>query len=149
MEVLDTVRAVLAQKGSEIWSVTPDVTVYNAIAMMAERNIGAVLVMEDQSLLGLLSERDYTRKVILKGKQSKATKVGDIMSVDVTTVSPLDTVEHCMRLMTQKRMRHLPVLDQDKVVGVVSIGNLVNWIISAQSAAIDQMERYIGSEYPG
>ena len=149
MEVLDTVRAVLAQKGSEIWSVTPDVTVYNAIAMMADRNIGAVLVMEDQSLLGLLSERDYTRKVILKGKQSKATKVGDIMSVDVTTASPLDTVEHCMRLMTQKRMRHLPVLDQDKVVGVVSIGNLVNWIISAQSAAIDQMERYIGSEYPG
>lgn len=149
MEVLDTVRAVLAQKGSEIWSVTPDVTVYNAIALMAERNIGAVLVMEDQCLLGLLSERDYTRKVILKGKQSKETKVGDIMSIDVTTVSPLDTVEHCMRLMTQKRMRHLPVLDQDKVVGVVSIGNLVNWIISAQSAAIDQMERYIGSEYPG
>ena len=149
MEILDTVRAVLAQKGTEIWSVPTDVTVYDAIALMAERNIGALLVMEDQRLVGLLSERDYTRKVILMGKQSKVTNVREIMSTDVTTVGPLDTVEHCMHLMTKKRVRHLPVLEQDRVVGVVSIGNLVNWIISVQGAAIDQMERYISSEYPG
>ena len=129
MEVLDTVRAVLAQKGTAIWSVTPDVTVFDAIALMAEHNIGAVLVMENEQLVGLLSERDYTRKVILKGKLSKETRVRDIMSPDVTTVGPLDTVEHCMHLMTDKRVRHLPVVDDGQVVGVVSIGNLVNWII--------------------
>jgi CBS domain-containing protein len=149
MEVLDTVRAVLAQKGTAVWSVTPDVTVYDAIPLMAEHNIGAVLVIESERLVGLLSERDYTRKVILKGKLSKDTPVRDIMSTEVTTVSPLDTVEHCMRLMTNRRVRHLPVVEGDLVAGIVSIGNLVNWIISVQGAALDQMERYIGSEYPG
>ena len=149
MEVLDTVRAVLARKDPAVWSVTPDVTVYDAIALMAEHNIGAVLVMESERLVGMLSERDYTRKVILKGKLSRETSVKDIMSTEVTTVSPLQTVDHCMRLMTGKRIRHLPVIEDDRVMGVVSIGNLVNWIISVQGAAIDQMERYIGSEYPG
>ena len=149
MEVLDTVRDVLAQKGTAVWSVTPDVTVFDAIALMAEHNIGAVLVMESERLVGLLSGRDYTRKGILKGKLSKDTLVRDIMSTEVTIVGPLDTVEHCMRLMTLKRMRHLPVVENDRVIGVVSIGNLVNWIISVQGAALDQMERYIGSEYPG
>ena len=149
MEVLDTVRAVLARKDPAVWSVTPDVTVYDAIALMAEHNIGAVLVMESERLVGMLSERDYTRKVILKGKLSRETSVKDIMSTEVTTVSPQHTVDHCMRLMTGKRIRHLPVIEDDRVMGVVSIGNLVNWIISVQGAAIDQMERYIGSEYPG
>jgi CBS domain-containing protein len=150
MEVLDTVRAVLAQKGSKVWSVTPDATVYDAIALMAEHNIGSVLVMDSDRLVGLLSERDYTRKIILMGKQSKSTPVREIMSTDITAVSPLATVEHCMRLMTDKRVRHLPVVDDEQhVVGVVSIGNLVNWIISAQSSALESMEKLIGAEYPG
>lgn len=149
MEVLDTVRAVLAQKGLAVWSVTPDVTVYDAIALMAEHNIGAVLVTESDRLVGMLSERDYTRKVILKGKQSKDTRVREIMATPVTTVTPTDTVEHCMRLMTEKRVRHLPVVNGTEIIGVVSIGNLVNWIISAQNATIDQMERFITGEYPG
>ncbi len=149
MEVLDTVRAVLAQKGNAIWSITPDATVFDAIALMAEKNIGAVLVMDSDRLVGLLSERDYSRKVILQGKQSKETRVREIMSPDVLTVKPLDTVEHCMRLMTDKRVRHLPVVEDGRVIGVVSIGNLVNWIISAQSVALQNMERLIGGEYPG
>lgn len=149
MEVLDTVRAVLAQKGTAIWSVTPDATVYDAIALMAEKNIGAVLVMDGDRLVGMLSERDYTRKVILAGKQSKSTPVQEIMSRELTTVAPYDTVERCMRLMTEHRVRHLPVVEVDRVVGLVSIGNLVNWIISAQGAALHNMERMLGAEYPG
>ncbi len=149
MEVLDTVRAVLAQKGTAIWSVTPDATVYDAIALMAEKNIGAVLVMDGDRLVGMLSERDYTRKVILAGKQSKATPVQEIMSRELTTVAPYDTVERCMRLMTEHRVRHLPVVEVDRVVGLVSIGNLVNWIITAQGAALHNMERMLGAEYPG
>ncbi|WP_221030307.1 CBS domain-containing protein [Actomonas aquatica] len=149
MEVLDTVRAVLAQKGTAIWSVTPDATVYDAIALMAAKNIGAVLVMDHDRLVGMLSERDYTRKVILVGKQSKETSVEEIMSTNLTTVAPFDTVDRCMHLMTEHRVRHLPVIEVDRVVGVVSIGNLVNWIISAQGAALHNMERMLGAEYPG
>lgn len=149
MEVLDTIRAVLNQKGSEVWSVPPQATVYQAIELMAAKNIGAVLVMDADRLVGILSERDYTRKVVLKGKASRDTLVKDIMVSPVTTVSPSDTVEHCMRLMTEERVRHLPVVEDGHLLGVVSIGNLVNWIITAQHAAIDQMERYISGDYPG
>lgn len=149
MKVFDSVRAVLNQKGDQVWSVSPDATVYDAVAMMAEKNIGAVLVMEGDRLLGILSERDYSRKIVLKGKMSKETLVREIMASPVVTVTPANTIEDCMRLMTDKRVRHLPVIENDKVVGVVSIGNLVNWIITSQSATIDQMERYITGDYPG
>lgn len=149
MKVFDSVRSVLNQKGDQVWSVSPDATVYDAVAMMAEKNIGAVLVMEGDRLLGILSERDYSRKIVLKGKMSKETLVREIMASPVVTVTPANTIEDCMRLMTDKRVRHLPVIENDKVVGVVSIGNLVNWIITSQSATIDQMERYITGDYPG
>jgi CBS domain-containing protein len=110
---------------------------------MAEKNVGALLVMSGGMLAGVFSERDYTRKVALHGKTSRETRVWEIMSDELITVTPDDSVEDCMKLMTEKRVRHLPVLDGNRVAGIVSIGDLVNWIISAQNAAIEQMEQYI------
>src|SRR5262249_44942930 len=124
-------------------------TVFDAIQLMSDKNIGALLVMESDKLVGMFSERDYTRKVILKGKSSKATSVREIISTPVISVERGHTVEECMRLMTEHRIRHLPVLDEGKVVGIVSIGDLVNWIISAQNVALAQMEDYISGRYPG
>jgi CBS domain-containing protein len=115
---------------------------------MAEKNIGALPVIKDGKVLGLISERDYTRKVALKGKQSKQTAVHEILSTPVVHVAMGDSIEECMRLMTEHRVRHLPVLDGDRLVGIVSIGDLVNWIISAQDAAITQMQQYISGGYP-
>lgn len=149
MKILDTARSVLDQKGYDVWSVAPDATVYEAVQLMAEKNIGAVLVMENDRLIGMLSERDYTRKIVLKGKTSRKTQVRDIMGSPVITITPAQTIEECMRLMTDKRVRHLPVIEEGKVIGILSIGNLVNWIITAQNATIDQMERYIAGGYPG
>jgi len=151
METDATIDMLLAHKGSNIWSIGPRATVFEAIKMMADKNVGALLVSEGDKLIGIISERDYTRKVILKGKSSRETPVMDIISAKPVVVSPGDKVVDCMRLMTQKRVRHLPVLDANqKVVGVISIGDLVNWTISAQSAAIDQLQKYIsGGEYPG
>ena len=150
METDATIDMLLAHKGSNIWSIGPRTTVFEAIKMMAEKNVGALLVTDGEKLVGIISERDYTRNVILKGKSSRETPVIDIISKPVV-VSPGDKLVDCMRLMTQKRVRHLPVLDaNEKIVGVISIGDLVNWTISAQSAAIDQLEKYIsGGEYPG
>jgi CBS domain-containing protein len=122
--------------------------VYEAIQLMSQRNVGALVVMEGDRLEGVVSERDYTRKVVLRGKSSKETAVRNIISQPVITVTPEHTVEDCMRLMTENRVRHLPVLDRNRVVGVVSIGDLVNWIISVQSVAIDQLEDYIAGQYP-
>jgi CBS domain-containing protein len=137
------ISEILSSKGSTVWSISPDATVYEAIALMADKNVGAVLVTEGDKLVGILSERDYTRKVVLKGKSSRTTAVKEILSSNVIHVTPSHTVEECMRLMTDHHVRHLPVLEDDKLVGIVSIGDLVNWIISAQHTAISQLQTYI------
>jgi CBS domain-containing protein len=130
-----------------IFSVSPDATVYEAIEMLDQKNVGALLVMEGKKLVGMVSERDYTRKVVLRGKRSRETKVSEIMSTDLKLVGPQEGVETCMRLMTDKRIRHLPVMDGDKVIGIISIGDLVKWIIATQSAAIAHLESYISGGY--
>jgi CBS domain-containing protein len=148
MKSSGTVSALLHHKGSEVWSVPPETTVYEAIKLMAEKNIGALLVMSGENLVGVFSERDYTRKVILQGKTSRETRVQEICSAEVISVGLNHSVEDCMKLMTEHRVRHLPVVEDGKVVGLVSIGDLVNWIISTQSAQIDQMAQYISGGYP-
>lgn len=149
MHISGTIDSLLNQKPRNIWSVPPDSTVFDAIRLMSEKNVGALLVMQGERLVGMLSERDYTRKVILRGKSSKTTAVREIISTPVISVGPNHTVEECMRLMTEHRIRHLPVLNGERVIGIVSIGDLVNWIISAQHVAISQMEDYISGKYPG
>jgi CBS domain-containing protein len=148
MNISGTIDSILTQKGTRIWSIAPEATVFDAISLMAHKNIGALLVMKDDKLVGIISERDYTRKIALKGKSSKLTAVGEIISSPVISVGPSSTVEECMRLMTDNRVRHLPVVEGEKVIGVVSIGDLVNWTISAQSDALNQMEDYITGKYP-
>ena len=143
MKTSGTVSSILQSKGSQVWSISPDATVFDAIQMMADKNIGALLVMSSDRLVGVLSERDYTRKVAIKGRSSRETKVVEILSSQVVSASARHTVEDCMRLMTEHRVRHLPILEGENVVGIVSIGDLVNWTISAQDAAIEQLERYI------
>jgi CBS domain-containing protein len=149
MRVTGNVTTVLSHKGSTVWSVDPDDTVYRAISLMAEKNIGAVLVMQGERLLGIMSERDYTRKVVLRGRASRDTRVREIMAAPPITIDLRQSVEECLRIMTENRVRHLPVLENERVVGLVSIGDLVNWVISAQSAAIDHLEGYISGKYPG
>ena len=143
MDVSGNISAILNQKGSEIYSVSPDASVFDAVSLLAEKNVGAVLVMDGDKLVGLFSERDYTRKVMLRGKRSRETTVAEIMSTDLKVVHPREAVQDCLRLMTDKRVRHLPVLEGDKVVGIISIGDLVKWVISCQSAAIAHLENYI------
>ena len=143
------ISALLHHKSAALWSVAPEATVFEAIKLMAEKNIGSLLVMSGDRLVGLFTERDYTRKVALHGKTSKATKVQEILSNKVISATPDHTVEECMKLMTENRVRHLPVLENGKVTGIVSIGDLVNWTISAQDAAIDQMQQYIAGGVPG
>ena len=142
------ISEILHHKGVTVWSIPPDTMVFDAIQMMADKNVGALLVVESGKLVGILSERDYTRKVALKGKSSKQTPVREILSEQVIHVTPAHTVEECMRLMTEHRVRHLPVLDGENIVGIVSIGDLVNWIITAQNSAIQQLQTYI-TGYPG
>jgi CBS domain-containing protein len=137
------IDTILHHKGASVWTISPGATVFDAIRLLAQKNIGALPVVEADKLVGMFSERDYTRKVALAGKTSQKTLVREIISTNVTSATPQTTVEECMRLMTDKRIRHLPILDREKLVGVISIGDLVNWIISAQSAAIHQMESYL------
>ena len=137
------ISSVLIHKTSALWSIAPEATVFEAIKLMADKNIGSLLVLSGGKLRGVFTERDYTRKIALQGKTSKETRVGDIMTGEVITVTPDDSVEECMRLMTNNRVRHLPVMEGVNVVGLVSIGDLVNWIISTQNAHIEQMEQYI------
>ena len=138
-----TVNQLLQQKGREVWSLTPDTSVFEALQVMAEKNIGALLVLEQGRLTGIFSERDYARKVILKGKSSKEMSVGEIMTEEVDCVQPSQTVRECMALMTERHHRHLPVLEGEKVVGMVSIGDVVKAIISDQEFTIGQLESYI------
>jgi CBS domain-containing protein len=137
------ISALLHHKGTALWQISPEATVFDAIKLMAEKNIGSLLVMSHGILAGIFTERDYTRKIALAGKTSKQTLVKEILSRKVVTVTSNDSVEDCMRLMTENRVRHLPVLQNGEVIGIVSIGDLVNWIISAQDATIAQMEQYI------
>ncbi len=149
MTLAGSIDALLSSKGRKVLSVVPETTVIDAIRTMASNNVGALLVMSGDKLEGVISERDYTRKVILAGKSSKETPVREIMTGELVTIDLVASVELGMRLMTEKRVRHLPVMSGEKVVGVVSIGDLVRWTISAQSAAIDQLQGYIEGRYPG
>ena len=138
-----TVRHLLGAKTPEIIAVTPESPVIDAIRRMAEKHVGAVLVMEGPRLAGILSERDYARKIVLEGRSSKDTPVRDIMTADVITVAPGDDVRHCMQVVTRHRIRHLPVVEEDGVIGVISIGDLVAAVIEEQQRELDQLQRYI------
>ena len=147
MNVAGSIESILNQKKRDVYSVSPEATVYDAVAMMAEKNVGALLVVEEGRLVGVISERDYTRKVMLRGKRSRETQVREIMSTQLTTVDPKESVDDCLRFMTEKRIRHLPVVKGGEICGVISIGDLVKHVISVQSATLDQLERYISGGY--
>jgi predicted transcriptional regulator len=143
IEISGKVSSILAhKKASTVWSIGPNAMVFDAIQLMDEKNVGALPVVDDITLVGVVSERDYTRKIIVKGRSSKDTPVSDIMTKELLTVNPGDSVAECMRIMTEKRVRHLPVLEGTKLVGILSIGDVVNWLMSAQKAMIDNLERY-------
>jgi len=141
------IGSLLGAKGGAIFSIEPNATVFDAIARMAECGVGALLVLDGDRLAGIVSERDYTRKVILKGRSSKEERVEEIMTSDVISATPEQTVEEAMRLMTNRHIRHLPITDNGRVVGVVSIGDLVKWTISAQEETIEHLTRYIAGSY--
>ncbi len=147
MDVSGTIDKILRQKGGDIYTVHPDTIIYDAIKLMAEKNIGALLVMENEKLVGIVSERDYSRKVVLRGRTSRNTTVRDIMTTNLTTAHPKETVEECLRFMTDKRIRHLPVVSEGELRGVISIGDLVKEVISSQNATLDALQNYI-SGYP-
>ena len=149
MDLLDTVRLVLKLKGQNVWLISPEACVYDAIEIMADKSVGALLVISEGKLVGVVSERDYARKVILQGKSSKQTKVKEIMTSPAIFVIPEQTVEDCMRIMTEKHIRPLPVVEDGNILGVVSIGDLVKWMISAQQQTISHLHNYITSKYPG
>jgi CBS domain-containing protein len=146
MVIAGTLGIILARKGSAVWSISPDATVFEAIQLMADKNVGALPVVDDSRLIGIISERDYTRKVILKGLSSKDTAVRDIMTREMLTASPSDSIQDCMLVMTEKRVRHLPVLEGTRMIGIVSIGDVMKWIISAQA---EEIERYVTGDYLG
>jgi CBS domain-containing protein len=143
IEISGKVSGILAhKKASTVWSIGPNAMVIDAIRLMDEKNVGALPVVDNGKLVGIVSERDYTRKIIVKGRSSKDTPVSDIMTKELLTVNPSNSVTECMRIMTEKRVRHLPVLEETKLVGILSIGDVVNWLMSAQKATIDNLERY-------
>jgi CBS domain-containing protein len=148
MKLHHCVNEVLTRKGCEVWSVGPTAPVFEAIFRMSQARVGALLVLEKAKLTGIVSERDYARKVILEGRSSKETLVREIMTQPVISVSPAATVDECMQLMTERRIRHLPVLEGQTVKGVVSIGDLVQWLLSAHEVMVDQLNNYITGRYP-
>lgn len=147
MEISTSAKTLLEHKGRDIWTISPSATVFRAIQMMAEKNIGALPVMEDSRLVGIISERDYMSKVALHGKSSKETPVSDIMVRDLVTVGPDQTVSNCLEIITEHRIRHLPVVDGDELLGIVSIGDLVKWVIATQRMTIEQLNAYILGGY--
>jgi CBS domain-containing protein len=144
----ERVQSILANKGSAIWSVAPEAIVFEALKLLSEKDVGALVVISEGKLAGVFSERDYARKVALRGKSSRDVRVGEIMSRSVITVTPGHSIEECMRLVTEHHIRHLPVLDGEQLVGVVSIGDLVNAIISSQAETIQHLSNYIAGDYP-
>ena len=149
MEIHGTVYDILHNKSGEILTTGLDGAVYDAIRLMGERNIGALVALENGEVVGVLSERDYSRKVVLQGRTSRDTKVGEIISRPVVTVSSRDSIEKCMQLMTNNRIRHLPVVDDGQLVGLVSMGDLVSWVMQSQRHTIEQLQGYIAGDYPG
>ncbi|KJS31691.1 MAG: hypothetical protein VR64_09015 [Desulfatitalea sp. BRH_c12] len=138
-----TVHDILQGKGSEVYTITPEETVYTALQKMAEKNVGALVVMENDKVIGLISERDYARKIVLKGKFSKDVPVNEIMTVEVVSVGPEEDIERCMQLMTYERVRHLPVFEKDRLIGLISVGDIVKAIIEHKEEIIHQLENYI------
>jgi CBS domain-containing protein len=144
---MTTVGNLLTTKGREIWSIAPDNSVFEALEMMAEKNVSGLLILENDKLVGIFTERDYARKLALKGKFSKDTKVNDLMTKNILYVETQNTLEDCMKLMTVKRIRHLPVLEDSRLIGILTIGDLVKQIISEQKTTIHQLENYISGGY--
>lgn len=144
---MTNVGNLLTSKGREIWSIAPDKSIFDALEIMADRNVSGLLVLESGKLVGIFTERDYARKLILKGKSSKNTKVSDLMTKNILYVGSKNTIEDCMKLMTGKRVRHLPVIDTGRLIGIVTIGDLVKQIISEQQTTIHQLENYISGGY--
>ena len=142
---MKTVQQLLVAKSGAVLSIPPDATVYEALALMARHDVGALVVMEGDRIVGMFSERDYARKVVLQGRSSSNTPVRDIMTAKVVTVRPDDSVDHCMQVVTEHRIRHLPVAEGDAIVGVISIGDLVKAVIEDQQVELDQLQRYIAS----
>jgi CBS domain-containing protein len=151
MEIHGTVRDILQNKGTGIWTTDTQQTVYDAVRLMGEKNIGALVVLEDGEVIGVFSERDYSRKVVLQGRTSQNTLVGEILSRPAITVESRDNIEKCMQLMTTARIRHLPVVDDSNLTGLISMGDLVNWVMHSQRHTILQLQGYISGagEYPG
>lgn len=149
MEIHGTVYDILHNKSGKVWTTTPADSVYKAIHLMGDKNIGALVAMEEGEVVGVLSERDYSRKVVLQGRTSRDTLVGEILSRPAITVSSKDGIQKCMQLMTGKRIRHLPVVDEGNLVGLISIGDLVSWVMQSQQHTIQQLQGYISGDYPG
>lgn len=148
MKRTEPIRSLLSCKGREIFSIAPSTSVYDALEMMADKEIGALMVMEGDRLVGMVSERDYARKVILQGRSSRDTAVSEIMTSEVITVTPDESVDECMKLMTEHRVRHLPIVERGEVAGIISLGDLVKWIIGVQAEEIEHLHAYITGGYP-
>ena len=144
----EPVKSLLDQTARAVFSISPEATVYEAIERMSEEHIGALVVLSGGELVGIISERDYARKVILKGRQSREARVSEVMSTPVFHVAPGTKIDECLRVMTSRRVRHLPVLEGERVVGVISMGDLVKWIVNSHEQTIQQLENYIGGTYP-
>ena len=140
---MTTIKQLLAGKNSDIWSIAPEATTYEALQIMSEKRVGALLVVDDGNLVGIFSERDYARKVVLKGRISRDTAVGELMTREILYIEPESTLDDCMALMTEKRIRHLPVMENKRLIGIVTIGDVIKQIVSDQGSTIEQLEKYI------